>query len=159
MIRWPEHYDPKHAPVHVRNELAIAAPPESVWAWLVRAAAWPRWYPNSADVRIEGGGGELALGARFRWRTFGVAIRSQVKEFVAPERLAWDARGLGVDAYHAWWIERVPGGCRVVTEETQHGFAARLGALLLPRRMSRGHDLWLARLAAQATSGPPEIPA
>ena len=159
MIHWPEHYDPEHAPVHVRNELAIAAPPESVWAWLVRAEAWPRWYPNSADVRIEGGGGELALGTRFRWRTFGVAIRSQVKELVAPERLAWDARGLGIDAYHAWWIERVPGGCRVVTEETQHGFAARLGALLLPRRMSRGHDLWLARLAAQATSGPPKIPA
>jgi hypothetical protein len=110
-------------------------------------------------VRIEDGGRELALGTRFRWRTFGVAIRSQVKEHAAPERLAWDARGLGIDAYHAWWIERAPGGCRVVTEETQHGIAARLGALLVPRRMSRGHDLWLARLAVQAASGAPEISA
>jgi len=92
-------------------------------------------------------------------RTFGVTIRSEVKEHSAPERLAWDAHALGVDAYHAWWIERRSGGCRVVTEETQHGFAARLGALLLPRRMSKGHDLWLARLAARATSGAPVLSA
>ena len=116
VIHWPERYHPERAPVHVRNELAIAAPPETVWAWL---------------------------------------IRSEVREHGAPERLAWDAHGLGVDAYHAWWIERRPGGCHIVTEETQYGFAARLGALVMPRRMFEGHELWLARLAAQAATGPP----
>ena len=154
-IHWPEHYDPQRAPVHVRNEREIAAPIERVWAWLVRAEQWPSWYPNASGVRIENGGTALALGTRFRWRTFGVAIKSEVRELEAPTRLAWDAQGLGVDAYHAWLLEPTPKGCRVLTEETQHGVVARLGARLMPRRMWEGHELWLARLAERAEAGSP----
>src|SRR5690349_3971797 len=51
-IIWPPRFAPDHCPVHVRNELAIAAAPERVWHWLVRAQDWPRWYANAADVRF-----------------------------------------------------------------------------------------------------------
>lgn len=68
------------------NEIAIAAPVSAVWGWLIHAAAWPDWYPNSSAVRIESG----KLWERFTWRTFGVAVRSRVREFVAEERIAWD---------------------------------------------------------------------
>jgi hypothetical protein len=44
----------------------------------------------------------------------------------------------------------------VVTEETQYGAMARLGAWLMPARMSRFHQIWLEELAAKAaTGGPP----
>jgi hypothetical protein len=33
VIRWPERYDPARAPVHVSNEIDLAAPPEAAWAW------------------------------------------------------------------------------------------------------------------------------
>jgi hypothetical protein len=36
-VIWPPHYAPGNSPVHVRNELAMQAAPELVWAWLVRA--------------------------------------------------------------------------------------------------------------------------
>ena len=71
------------------------------------------------------------------------------------ERIAWDARCCGVRAYHAWLLRKVPGGCHVVTEETQHGWLARLGDLLLPRRMHRGHQAWLEALSAKAAAGLP----
>lgn len=157
-INWPERYAPRHTAVHVHNELAMQAPPDRVWAWLVRAALWPRWYPNSKDVRIEGGGPDLAPGARFRWRTFGLAVASTVAEFVPNERIAWDGKGIGLDVYHGWLIEPRPDGCRVLTEENQNGAAARLQSLLMPDRMRRGHDLWLARLHDRARSGPPPGP-
>src|SRR5690242_17053257 len=113
-IHWPDHLAPGRAPVHVRNELEIAASPERVWAWLVRAPQWPRWYVNSADVRIlSGPASELAAGTQFRWRTFGVAITSTVREWVPPTRLAWDAHSLGVEAYHAWLITPTADGCHV----------------------------------------------
>src|SRR5260370_5927009 len=89
-IRWPAEHHPSLTSVHVRNELPVPAPPAVVWAWLVRAELWPRWYPNSHRVRIVSGPRpDLALGSRFRWWTFGVAIDSTVTEFVPRERLAW----------------------------------------------------------------------
>lgn len=71
------------------------------------------------------------------------------------ERIAWNAFGIGVDAYHAWEITRTPAGAHVLTEETQYGWAARLGSVVLPSRMSRGHQIWLERLSAKAQGGSP----
>ena len=155
-IQWPEKFDPARAPVHVRNDIDIAAPCERVWAWLIRAPLWPSWYDNSANVRfLDGTPPDLAAGTRFRWRTFGVAIESVVREFVPPYRIAWDAKGIGVDAYHAWLLEPSAGGCHVTTEETQYGFLARAGALVLPKRMYKGHERWLRGLREKSLQGEP----
>jgi uncharacterized protein YndB with AHSA1/START domain len=150
-IRWPPRYAPASAPVHVRNERVMQPAPQAVWSALIRAAHWPEWYPNSSNVRfVRGSPPDLAEGTRFHWRTFGVALDSTIVEFVPGERVAWNARGVGVDAYHAWLIRPVAGGCHVLTEETQYGWLARLGHFLLPRRMYRGHELWLASLEERA---------
>jgi hypothetical protein len=155
-IRWPPRYDPGVAPVHVRNELEMDAAPDVVWAWIVRAPLWPEWYPNSADVDIGSGSPpDLGPGTRFTWRTFGVRLESTVLEFVPGERIAWDARAVGVDAYHAWLLRRTARGTHVLTEETQHGWLARLGGLFLPRRMSQQHQIWLEALSVRARSGRP----
>jgi uncharacterized protein YndB with AHSA1/START domain len=150
-IDWPARYAPANAPVHVRNDRVMRASAEAVWATLIRAALWPEWYPNAAHVRfVRGAPPDLAAGTRFRWKTFGVGIDSTVVEFVPGERVAWTARGVGVDAYHAWLIRPIAGSCHVLTEETQHGWLARLGSLVLPRRMYRGHELWLTSLEERA---------
>lgn len=154
-IRWPARFEPRVAPVHVRNDLAMSAPVEAVWAWLIRATAWPQWYPNAHAVRLEGGARDLSEGVEFRWRTFGLPLVSRVGEFVPHERIGWYALGPGVDVYHAWYLEARNGGCWVLTEETQYGALARLGHLFLPRRMGKWHQIWLENLAAKAAAGPP----
>jgi len=154
MIEWPEKYRPEKTAVHVHNELEMPAPPEAVWAWLVRADLWPTWYSNSKDVKIEGGR-ELQAGSVFHWKTFGVSLDSRVEEFVQNERLAWSARAMGINAYHAWLIERSPSGCHVITEENQNGWVARLNASLRPDQTSRYHQFWLEMLREKAKGGPP----
>ncbi|THD59409.1 SRPBCC domain-containing protein [Phenylobacterium sp.] len=149
-IRWPDRYAPALAPIHVVNDLAMAAPPEAVWAVLIRAADWPGFYANASKVVVEGGGPDLGAGARFSWKTFGVDLKTQVLEFEPPHRIAWLAMGTGVEAYHAWLIQPAPGGSHVVTEETQYGVAARAGRLLFPDRMERWHQRWLEGLAEAA---------
>ncbi|WP_372786242.1 SRPBCC domain-containing protein [Phenylobacterium sp.] len=146
-IRWPDRFAPGRAPVHVVNSLEIAAPPEAVWKVLIRAADWSGFYANASKVVVEGGGADLHAGARFTWRTFGVGLKTEVKEFEPFERIAWLAVAPGIEAYHAWLIEPSPGGCRVITEETQHGFAARAGRLIFPGRMEHWHQRWLEGLA------------
>jgi hypothetical protein len=154
-IRWPDRYSPPKAPVHVFNELAIAASPQAVWKVLVRAAEWPGFYANASKIAVEGGGPDLAAGARFTWRTFGVDLKTEVREFEPFERIAWLAVAPGVEAYHAWLIRPAAGGCHVITEETQHGLAARAGRLIFPGRMERWHQRWLQGLARTAGGGSP----
>jgi hypothetical protein len=155
-IHWPSHYAPQNTPVHVRNSLWIPASAESIWAWLIRAESWPDWYSNASRVRVgDGRGPNLTLDGAFRWRTFGVGIRSRVQEFIPCSRIAWDGHAPGIDVYHAWLIEESEQGCMVVTEETQHGVIARLGAWLIPQRMSTFHQIWLEALATKATHAPP----
>jgi uncharacterized protein YndB with AHSA1/START domain len=145
-ISWPPRYDADRVAVRVSNEITINAAPDIVWRHLTAAADWPGWYPNSADVRIDSGMETLAAGAAFTWRTFGITVRSHVREFKAPERIAWDGKALLLDVYHAWLIEPRAGGCWVLTEEHQNGLAARAQALFMPNRMHQGHALWLRQL-------------
>jgi uncharacterized protein YndB with AHSA1/START domain len=158
-INWPSHYSPSVCPVHVRNDLTIAAAPEQVWAWLIRATLWPNWYINSAKVHILNNTDlDLKLGTQFRWTTFGVTLNSTVLEYVQNERIAWDARSFGVDAYHAWAIQPLNEGCRVLTEESQHGLLAWLSHFAMPNRMHTYHQIWLEGLAEKARVGfPPKI--
>jgi uncharacterized protein YndB with AHSA1/START domain len=158
MIRWPERFEPRRVPVHVRNEIEVPVPCERVWEWLVRAPLWPSYYPNASRVEIEGGPHELGAGTLFHWRTFGVSLLSRVAEFDPPHRLAWTGRSFGVDVYHAWLLTERPGGCRVLTEESQHGFLARLDHTLRPRRMGSMHQRWLEALRDRSTGGEPPSP-
>ena len=158
-IIWPAEFDPKRAPVHVTNTLESRASAHAAWAWLVRAPQWPDWYANSSHVRLPDQASDLSAKLTFRWRTFGVRLVSHVEEFVPETRIAWTARGIGVWAYHAWVITPHANGCRIVTEETQFGVIAQLGDLLMPKRMHRGHQLWLECLDRVAQSGPPPSPA
>jgi len=158
-IQWPSHYEPRNCPVHVRNELEMSVSPDRVWACLIRVTLWPTWYANSANIKIlEGSGPDLKKGTRFRWKTFGVTITSTVLEYVPHDRIAWDAHAFGIDAYHAWVLQPYAKGCRVLTEETQHCWLARLGKLLMPNRMYKFHQLWLEGLERKSRSGSPPDP-
>jgi Polyketide cyclase / dehydrase and lipid transport len=151
-IRWPDRYSPQNSPVHVVNKLTMAAPAEVVWEVLVRAADWPSYYANASKVAVEGGGSDLFAGAQFTWKTFGVDLRTQVQEYEPTARIAWLATAPLLEAYHAWLIEPLAGGgCRVITEETQHGLTARAGRLLYPGRMEHWHQKWLEGLAKRVT--------
>jgi hypothetical protein len=153
-VIFPDGARPEQSPVFAHNELFIAAPPERVWPWLVRAVRWPEWYANARDVRVDGGG-DLAHGVRFDWITFGVRVHTKIEEMVLHRRLSWSGRGLGATAYHGWVIVPVEGGCKVITEETQRGFVASIGRAFLQRGLHKWHQRWLEGLARMAASGAP----
>ncbi|MGI4745024.1 MAG: SRPBCC domain-containing protein [Janthinobacterium lividum] len=154
-IDWPEAYRPTATAVHVRNEILIAASPERIWAWLIRARLWPDWYENAKDVVIDGNAADLSPGARFHWKTFGLAIESVVGQFVPFQHLGWTGVGLGMDVYHGWLLEPVDGGTHVLTEENQNGLAARAQSVLAPNRMQTYHQIWLESLKRNAERGAP----
>jgi hypothetical protein len=145
----------EESPIFTRNELFIAAPAERIWALLVRAARWPDFYGNAKDIDIEGGSPDLALGTKFHWTTFGVRVHTVIDEFVPLRRLSWSGHALGSTAFHGWVITPAPGGCVVVTEETQQGFVPSVGRIFLRKGLLKWHQRWLEGLASAATSEAP----
>ena len=94
-MKWPPGFEPDNSSVFAHNEIAIAAPPERVWRWLIRAANWPQWYSNSANVTfLSGASPDLALDTEFRWKTFGAMVTSRVIVFDAPHELGWNNQTL-----------------------------------------------------------------
>jgi hypothetical protein len=148
-IHWPAESDPNRCPMHVVNSLSIAASPEIVWEQLIAATDWSSWNPNVSNVDLKNGFRNLSQNADFTWKASGATTASTVKEFVPNQRLAWDARGLGLRAYHAWLIIPTPQGCRVLSEETLCGTVARLLKLFAPNLISHLNQQWLEGLAKQ----------
>jgi len=154
-MKWPSGFEPENSSVYARNEIAIAAPAERVWRWLIRAARWPDWYSNSGRVKfLSGTAPDLAPGTEFRWKTFGAIVRSKVLVFEPPHELGWDARGV-LRAYHGWLIEPATNGCRVVTEECQNGIVPALAWWYLRPMLLRGHQNWVESLRRVAEGGEP----
>lgn len=152
-IIWPDKYRPGTSDIHVVNSLAMEASRHAVWNRLVRATEWPNWYPNSSDIRLlDTESDTLAMGTRFRWKTFGVTIQCTVEEFQPEERLAWSSNSRGMSVYHAWLITPQAQGCHVLTEETQHGLIPKIGKLFMPKRMHKFHQIWLEQLNRVAKS-------
>ena len=156
-IQWPAQHLPAQSEVFVSNEIIIPATPEAIWPWLLRAELWPTWYSNAADMHfLSHAGPDLRDRSRFRWKTFGIRVTCKVREFEPGRRLAWDAHGIGVDAYHAWLLTPLAdGSTHVLTEETQSGWLARLGKRVAPTRIQTMHQVWLESLSRNAQTGPP----
>jgi hypothetical protein len=89
-IHWPEGFNPSQADLFSHNALLINASCERIWGHIVDATKWPQWYPNSKDVRIDGGD-VLKEGNVFHWSTFGLPLESKVNEFVPYTRIGWYA--------------------------------------------------------------------
>lgn len=156
-MHWPELYKPETAPLYARNELEIPAPPATVWAWLTRADQWSSLYENAQDVEfVVWPGPSLQAGSVFRWSTFGFRLTSTVHDFEVNRRLAWVARADGVDAYHTWFLEPLPGGgTLLITDETQISTLGIWATDGFTKGLQEQHDLWLQGLSQRAQTGLP----
>lgn len=111
------------APVAVRVEQRIAAPPQTVWQVLTDVEGWPNWHDGVIDVSMKG---PLEPGTRFVWRSGGFKVRSQFETVTPRERVVWSGKTTGARLHHVWSIEAHGEECLVVTEQTLRGWLPRL---------------------------------
>ncbi|MEV0001527.1 SRPBCC family protein [Micromonospora sp. NPDC050980] len=143
---WPAGLEPHRASVSVRNEARVALAPEAVWERLVDATAWPSWYANAQRVVLDGQA-RLGPGVRFRWTTLHVRVTCVVDRWEPHRVLGWTGHALGSSGHHRWILTAVPGGTRVVTEETQTGLLPRLSSRWLSRSLRHWHQRWIEGIA------------
>lgn len=152
-MQWPRGMEPEHSKVYARNEIKINADQTRIWKALCRAGLWPTWYANCGWLKFENGRGpDLELGTTFTWKTFGARVRSTVRVFEPAHALEWDAKAIGLRAYHGWQLEPAVDGVWVITEETQNGPLPTLLRWYLRPTLHRGHQQWVESLRRIAST-------
>jgi hypothetical protein len=121
----------------------------------VRADLWPSWFKRATGVRFESGGPTLAVGSVVVWRMLGATIRVTVRKIEAGRQIDWEGGASGVHAYHAWRLDPVAGGTRIITEETERGFVPALLRFYLRGALKDAHQEWIESLAKVAEGAEP----
>jgi len=148
---WPAGFEPSKSPVFAHNEVFIPLPPSAVFAGLVDAARWPKHLGNAGKIDVRSGAGpsgSLQLGTKYHW-SFGEKLKNEVTLFQKDRAIGWVADGTGSMGFHRWILEAVPGGTRLITEETQHGLVPRLSNKAVNPMLHGVHQWWLQSLKEQ----------
>lgn len=177
-IIWPDKFLPGTTDNYVSNEIiAKDVTAAQVWALLADISKWPSYYkncdaitpPNRSGSDSDSGSGSgstlLQKDDHFQFATFGFPpLHAYVQESVAPSspggtggasgagRIAWYAPVEdGVEVYHAWVVEDLPGNrVRVLTQESQIGEVFVGLREDKPNKMLLGHQDWLDGLVKAA---------
>ncbi|TAI47886.1 SRPBCC domain-containing protein [Flagellimonas allohymeniacidonis] len=150
-INWPEAYTPEEAGFFVHNEIEIKATPETVWNILLAAETWPEWYEGASNVKVASpDNGILDADSTFEWKTMGLDFESTIQEFEPYSRLSWVSIKKSIKGYHAWLIIPTQDGCKLITEESQHGFLTFLEKTFQPRKLEKLHQIWLEKIREKA---------
>ena len=150
-MRWPDDYSPEQAKFFVHNEIEINARPETVWNVLIHAESWPLWYEGASEVKVVNSeDGVLRDGSLITWKTMGLRFESTIKEFEPFQRLSWESINKNIRGYHAWLIIPTSNGCKLITEESQHGWLTFLEKTFQPNKLHKLHDIWLQAIKEKA---------
>lgn len=152
-IRWPDGHAPALSRVFAQNAMEIAAAPERIWSLLIDCKAWSSWYRHCSDVSILRSGPLLGPHSKFRFKTLGFYFEPEIDTFEPSRMLVWSAKGpAGTSGAHAWYIEPMQDGCRVVTEEAQKGLLLFFIGARTRNTLLNSHQEWLRALKVLAES-------
>jgi uncharacterized protein YndB with AHSA1/START domain len=137
----------RNAPVVATAEIAVAAPPETVWDVISDIKGWPSWNPEVRRMTLSGA---VAQGSEFRWKAGGVGIRSTIEEVDPPRTIGWTGKAVGLKARHVYHLGRREDTTIVTTSESFEGLAARLFRKRMQASLEKALDDGLAHLKAEA---------
>ena len=134
------------APVIAHTQTDIAAPREKVWALLVNAPQWPRWYDGVSFVRTAG---PLSPKQTFTWGEGSTTVLSQVQLFENGRRLGWTGKVYTAKAVHLWTLTSEPGShTRVTIDESIDG--PLMAEFFSSQKLIEAGNNWLAQLKKAA---------
>ena len=128
-------------------DIDVNASPEAVWDTLADLDSWPRWLPGVRSMTTHG---PFAAGSTFEWRAGPGTIKSEIVTAERPSGAAWKGRTLGIDAVHAWTIERIGPTTRLRTEESWAGLLPRLLRQTLQKSLQKSTDEGLPAIKSEA---------
>jgi hypothetical protein len=161
----------EQAPIYVRREITVFAPPEKVWDWLSRVDLWQDWHPEIAasywigagDYGEESrrgwqggdGGGRGEHGgrhARFKWRQGPVRVTSLIESWDVSREIGWVGHAYSAVVRHVFRMDGDFRRTHIVSEHSIEGPPASLMKPLIRGLAVRTTETWLAVLKTRLES-------
>ncbi len=113
----------RQAPVFIRREIEIFAPPAHVWEWLSRVELWSDWHPEVTSSRwLDETGGDR----RFKWRKNLLGVDCQVISSRTPREFSWAGRAWLTTSHQLFTVDGDFKSTTVVCEQSLDGPGVRL---------------------------------
>lgn len=143
----------RDAPIVLRHEIEVFAPPEKVWERLSRIELWKEWHPDISDAHwVEG----PASADSFKWRAKFFAVTCHLESWSEPREIGWSGRSWFTRGCHVFRLSGDYRSTRVVSEASLSGAVARTLKPVIAGVLDRFGQTWLAALKTriEAESGP-----
>lgn len=137
------------APIFVKREITVFAPPEKVWDWLSRVDLWGDWHPEIASAYWLSGEGPHG---RFRWRQGPVRVTSSIESWAERREIGWSGRAYSALVRHVFHLDGDFRRTHIVSEQSIEGFPASLMGPIIRRLAERSSETWLAALKTRLES-------
>ncbi|MSQ07929.1 MAG: SRPBCC family protein [Dehalococcoidia bacterium] len=141
-----------NAPVRVRGEIELFAPPEMVWDWLSRVDLWQDWHPEITNSRWLNRPG---MNAEFKWRLRAVLdITSRIESWEERRELGFSGQVWSTTLRHVFRLDGDFRRTRVLSEASVEGSGCGFAPLraLISGQVARTNDLWLGALKTRLES-------
>jgi hypothetical protein len=140
------------APLVVRRQIEVFAPPEMVWDWLSRVDLWQDWHPEVSSSKWLG---QPGLNGPFKWRLRKViGITAKVDSWDELRELGWTGRIWSTKITQVFRIEGDFRRTVIVSEAAMEGAACRFAPVraLALGQLERTNELWLGVLKTKLES-------
>ena len=131
------------APIVIRREIDIFAPPDLVWDWISRVDLWSDWHPEVSSSHWVGDPGP---NGRFKWRKSLLGVPSIVTRWREAREFAWSGTAWGITSHQVFLLDGDFKSTRIICEQSIEGFGARMLTPLARRFAERWSEMWLGAL-------------
>jgi hypothetical protein len=142
----------EQAPIYIRREITVFAPPEKVWDWLSRVELWQDWHPEIAAAYWLDDGGEGGPQARFKWRQGPVRVTSLMESWDVRREIGWVGHAYSAIVRHVFRLEGDFRRTHIVSEQSIEGAPVSLMRPIIRSLAERTSETWLAALKTRLES-------
>ncbi len=142
----------RNAPLVVRREIEIFAPPEMIWEWLSRVELWQDWHPEISRSHWAAGQGPNGV---LKWRLRKViGVTAQVESWHEQNEIGWVGHAWSTTVRQVFRIRGDFRKTRIVTEASVEGPGFGFPPLraVVQSQLERTSELWLGALKTKLES-------
>jgi len=143
----------------VEDRIEVAASPEVLWSCFADLSKWYHWFPALTEAEWISGT-PWTVGAQFHQTVqFGFPLGkvggvATIIEVSAAPYVAWQGKGVGMEAIHGFRFDATAGGTEVLSRHEFYGTRALLTRLFfLTRRVHKIYRAALGGLKAYVETG------